>query len=283
MLTEAELDVLEFGPNMVKVADDAMKIKREKELELLKEFKKNPSQETFMPLYTSFKPAIISAMSTNSHRSPLPQAAHMAYAAQNFLESIRRYDPSKGTFRYHAMNTVRQAGKRLNLKYQNIGYIPEGRAVKYQTYQNALYHLREMLGRDPTTAEIADEITLPLSEVEKLQREVKKDLYSNENFLGRGNAINQSNAAMTMLHDIRPTLTRPQQAVLDYTAGMYGKKALVKSTGRPDIPAIAKATGLPLAQVRSIRKTLARAAENYQKKINIGEHISDHVDGEDED
>lgn len=272
--TDAELDQVELATGMVKVAED-LKAKREREHNLWKDFKKSPSQETFMPLYTSMKPWIISAAQKNMRGSPLPQAAHMAFAAQNFLDATRTFDPTKGAaFRTHAFNTVFEKGKRLNLKYQNIGYIPESRATKYQAYQTSLHILREDLGREPSTIEIADEMGIPVTEVEKLRKEVKKDLVMREHIVNQGMAFAQSDKAMQVLRDVLYSLEPKHQLVLEYTVGMNGRPSLVKKSGKADISAIAKATGLGVNEVRSARKTIKRKVQEYRGFIGRDDAMS---------
>ena len=87
---------------------DELKDKRAKETDLLKSFEKSPSQSTFMPLYQSFKPLILKAAQRNMFGSPIPPAAHVAFAAQSFLDATRTHDASKGGFATHAFNTVFQ-------------------------------------------------------------------------------------------------------------------------------------------------------------------------------
>ena len=282
-LTEAEMDQLELGLGLVKVAED-LKEKRNRETDLLKAFKKDPSKETFMPLYTSFKPLLIRAASKNMRGSPLPQAAHMAFAAQNFLDATRTFDASKGaSFRTHAFNTVLEKGKRLNLKYQNIGYIPESRATKYQAYQTGVHLLREELGREPSTVEIADEVGLPVSEIEKLRKEVKKDLVTREHIVSQGMQFAQSDKAMQVMRDILYSLEPKHQLVLEYTVGMNGRPSLVKKSGKADISAIAKATGLGINEVRSARKTIKRKVQEYRGFIGRNDAVNGMFDESDED
>lgn len=261
---------------LVKEAAPAEELKRvrEQEQQLLHNFRRSPSKETFMPLYTSFKPWILKAAGKNMFGSPIPKAAHLAYAAQSFLDSTRTFDPSKGSFRTHAFNTVFEKGKRLNLKYQNIGYIPESRATKYQAYQTAHYLLSEQLGREPSTLELSDELALPPTEVERLRKEIRKDLVMREDIPHAGPAWAQSNKAMEVARDLQYSLIPKHRVVLEHALGLNGVQPLVKRNGGPDVSAISKTTKLSLTEVRSALKTISRKFKEQRGHLGQADQIS---------
>lgn len=269
--SEAEVVVEELSLLKEGASADDLKQKRAKEEDLLKQFKKSPTQSTFMPLYQSFKPLILKAAQRNMFGSPIPQAAHVAFAAQSFLDATRTHDASKGGFATHAFNTVFQKGKRLNLHYQNIGYIPESRATKYQAFQTANYLLKEQLGREPSTLEIADEMAMPPKEIERLRKEIKQDLVLKENLPNVGPAFAQTNKTMQAAMDIQYSLIPKHRVVLEHTLGLNGVTPLITRTGKPDISAIAKKAGLSVAEVRSARKTISRKMEDYLGHIGRDE------------
>lgn len=282
-LTDSDLDKIEAELGLLKEGTDIKK-KRELEEQLVSGFKKAPTKETFMPLYTSYKPLIISAARKNMMGSPLPQAVHMAFAAQSFMDAARTFNPTKGaSFRTHVYNTVQEKGKRLNLKYQNIGYIPESRATKYQAYQTALHLMREELGREPSSIELADELNLPVTEIEKLRKEVKKDLIGKEHIITQGLGFAQSDKALQVMRDIQYSLEPKHQLVLEYTVGLNGKTPLVKKSGKSDIAAIAKAAGIGLNEVRSARKTIKRKVQEYRSFIGQGDRSADLFDESNEE
>jgi DNA-directed RNA polymerase specialized sigma subunit len=288
--TDEQLDAMEL--EMTKEAKDTQGIvaqkpdlteKRQREVELLKAFKKDPGQHTFMPLYTSFKPLIIQAAQKNMRGSTIPQAAHVAYASQSFLDATRTFDPSKGgAFRTHAFNTVFEKGKRLNLKYQNIGYIPESRATKYQAYQTALHLLKEELGREPSSIEIADESGISINEIEKLRKEVTRDLIAQEHLVNKGLGFAQTDKALQVARDLMYELEPKHALVLEHIVGLNGKPSLVKKSGKSDIAGIAKATGLGLNDVRSARKTIKRKYMEHRAFMGKGDSLDALLDESEE-
>jgi hypothetical protein len=286
--TDAELDAVEqelegelrkeAAPKLT--ADDLRK-RRTSETDLVANFQKHKSTETFMPLYNSFKPWIAKATHGNSFGSPFPPAAHNALAAQSFLDAIRTWNPNKGVqFRTHVWNTVQNKGKRLNLKYQNIGYIPEARATKYQAFQTALHLLREELGREPSTIELSDELAIAPADVERLRKEIRQDRIMKEDMPTLGPSHAQSDRVVEAARDIQYALIPKHRLVLEHIQPIAGKPLLVKQSGGPDVLAIAKATKLSVGEVRSALKTISRKVQEHMG--TAGAAKIEHVFGESE-
>jgi hypothetical protein len=240
--------------------------RKARELELYHSFKKNPTPETFHPLYESFKPIINSAVFKNMHKSTIPKAAHLAHAAQSFYEAIRSFDPSKGSLASHVYGAVENKGKRLNYKYQNIGYIPEARASKFGPIENAIAMLRADLGREPSAIEVADEASLSVKTVETFMKERRGSRLLDE-YSGRGDTYFQSDKAMQLARDIQYDLIPAHRVVLEHAIGLNGKQIIAKANGQADKDAIAKATGLSLPQVNSAFKTISRKFRQHMGAI----------------
>lgn len=237
--------------------------RRSEDTHLLNAFQKSPTKETFTPLYQSFKPLIFKASRPNTFGSPIPQSAHWAYATQSFLDAIRTYDPKQAPFHIHAYTTILNKGKRLNLKYQNIGYIPEARATKYQLFNNTIAMLKEDLGREPSTLEIADEIKWSPKMVETMRKEIRQDRLLDE---GQSETFSlaKTDKAKQAFQDIQYGLIPAHQLVLEHAVGLNGHAALAKPNGGPDLLAISKQTKLSIPKIRSALKTITRKFKQYQ-------------------
>jgi DNA-directed RNA polymerase specialized sigma subunit len=240
---------------------------RETGLKLLAAFKKDPSKETFTPLYQNYKPLIYSASRSNTFGSPLPASAHWAQATQSFLDATRTFNPSIGApFHIYAYSTIQNKGKRLNLKYQNIGYIPEARATKYQLFNNTINLLREQLGREPSTLEISDELKWSPKMVETMRKEIRTDYLMDEG-KAEVHSLVKSDRAKQALQDLQYSLIPAHQLVLEHAVGLNGKAALLKPSGGPDLNAISKATKLSVPKIRSALKTITRKYKQYETGV----------------
>jgi DNA-directed RNA polymerase specialized sigma subunit len=263
--TDAEIEAIELELyGLTKEGSVGLKEKREREVQLLHDFRANPTPKTFEPLYNSFEPFIMSAAQKNMFGSPIPKAAHKALAAQSFYDSIRNWKPESGQFKTYMYNYVHNKGKRLNLTYQNFAYIPEARATKYQAYQNAVHILREDLGHEPSAQQIADDLALPIAEVERLQKEIRKSYLQDDAISMKGPSWAQSDKTVQIAHDFMHELIPAHQVVMEYALGMNGKPSLTKPSGGPDIKAICKASNLSEAQVRSAFKTISRKMKQHR-------------------
>ena len=62
------------------------------------------------------------------------------------------------------------------MNYQNIGHIPEPRILMISKYTTIFDNLEAELGREPTVMELADGLQVSVSEIERLQSELRNDL-----------------------------------------------------------------------------------------------------------
>lgn len=208
------------------------------------------------------KPLLDSAATKASFGSNLPKSAHQIYAAQNFLDALRTYNPDRGvSLQTHVYGAVHQKAKRLNYLYQNLGQTPEPRAQMVGRFQNEQANLRYELGREPSAAEMADRLSIGLKDVERLHIEIQKDLSLSD--IGDDVVIESSKDEETLAH-IYYDLTNEEKLVYDYIFGRHGKPALVKGGKRPDFDAIAARVGFSASKVRTLH---GRIAEKFKKAL----------------
>jgi len=220
------------------------------EMTLFHQWKQTGDKIYFQGLYNSMRPLIESAAKKASYGSNLPQSAHRIYAAQNMLDALRTYDPSKGVaLQSHIYGAVHQKAKRLNYLYQNLGQIPEPRAMLVGRYQTELDNLKEDLGREPSAVEISDRLVIGLKDVERLQKEIHKDLSTSGL---EEEIISMSPAEEETLSLLYYDLNTDQQIVYDYVFGKHGKPMLGKVSGKIDYATISTRTGFSQSKIRSV-------------------------------
>lgn len=224
---------------------------KSEELKLFHEWKQTQSSKAFQKLYSSMKPLIYDAAKKAAYGSNIPESAHQIWAAQNFYDALRTYKPTMGTaLNTHVYNAVHQKAKRLNYLYQNIGHIPEPRAMQIGLYQNIHENLRANLGREPSAAEIADKLHWGLKDVANIQKELQKEMAMDLGAEEQG--VFESSVDEEILEYIYYELNPEEQLVYSYVFGKYGKPRMVKPNNKVDFDGIARRVGFSASKVRGI-------------------------------
>ncbi len=228
-----------------------------KDLTLFNTFKQNPTKHNFNELYNHMKPVINSAIHKYKAGSGLPSSAFDIEAAQQFFSTIHSFDPTKNVQLKTKVFADMQKVSRLNMKYQNLGRIPEARATKIGDVQNAIEHLKLSLGREPNAYEIAKETGINANEVGTLLTELRKDLIDDGNDLVARNKFKNNNDFIEadIAENLYFNLSQEEKNVFDYITGSHGKPCLQRN-GKIDYSAISKNTGLSETRVTSIRNKI---------------------------
>lgn len=157
----------------------AQEDRKQRELELWKRWKKTQEPEHLEPLFDLYKPVIAQKM-TQWRAPAVPPAAFRAELHRHLIHAFDTYDPSRGA----ALNThvdirLRKA-QRYNNRYQNLAYIPEAQAAQIGKIDRGRDTLTEELGREPTSAELAQHIGLPVPRVERIQKARMRDIRASD-------------------------------------------------------------------------------------------------------
>lgn len=234
------------------------------EVQMYQSWRKTGDKRYFQSLYKSMKPLIYDAAKKASYGSNIPESAHRAYAAQNFFNSLRTFDPTKGrALQSHVFDTVNQKQKRLNYLYQNLGHMPEPRAQSVGLYQNVYANMRAELNREPSTAELADRMGWSMKQVASLQKEIQKDLALSEGTEEK--SYFESNRDEELLQYLYFDLGNEEKVVFDYVYGKHGKPSMMKSNGRINYDGISSRMGVSTSKVRSLASSIGRKLEKVLK------------------
>lgn len=226
-------------------------IRKTDEQSLYQDWKSSQSPKAFQQLYTSMKPLIYDAARKASYGSNIPESAHQIWAAQNFYDALRTYKPTAGTaLQTHVYNAVHQKAKRLNYLYQNLGHIPEPRAMQIGLYQNIHENLRSTLGREPSAAEIADKLNWGLKDVTNIQKELQKEMAMDLGAEEHG--VFESSIDEEVLDYVYYELNGEEQLMYDYVFGKHGKPRMVKQNNKVDFEGIARRAGFSASKARGL-------------------------------
>ena len=92
------------------------------------------------------------------------------------IQALRRYDPTKGTLLNSHVTNHLKGLHRWTGKHQNVSRITEDRIRLIGQYQTAERNLKESLGYEPSTTQIAEEMGTHEKVVKKLATEMRPDL-----------------------------------------------------------------------------------------------------------
>lgn len=179
-------------------------------------------------LLGSIKPVLSAAMRTYGTQTSPTLHTHAKLMA---LDAMKRYDPTKSKLRTHLMVQL-QGLRRLAAKENQIITVPEQVALDLSHVREAENLLRDQLGRDPSTAELANHTNISSKRLAYIRG--MRPSYAQGSFqraTSDGEDIYQpsvqgSNDASQwhdfVYHDLIPT----DQVIMEHTLGLHGKKVL---------------------------------------------------------
>ncbi len=152
-----------------------MPTRKEQEKELLYSYMDTGDKQKKKELVSSLTPLIRSQVGKYTN-SGLPYQALELEGKRLTGEAIETYDPSFDTqLNTHVTNYLRKLSRFTN-QYQNVGHIPEPRALMLGRYDVVFSNLQDEKGREPTVSELSDALQVPQAEIDRLQREQRNDL-----------------------------------------------------------------------------------------------------------
>ena len=204
---------------------------KKKEKELFERFKVQQDLEAKKELLKSLDP-LINHQVNRFATSGLPSVAIKLEAQRLTANAIDTYDPNKAQLNTHVINNLKKLS-RFVTNYQNVGHIPEPRALMIGKYQSIYSNLETDKGREPTIDEIADQMSVGVAEIERLQTELRKDLSSTTFLEDDGDEDAEGFFQYVETGAIDPRLKEAiefvyfdsdpiDKKILDYTLGLHG-------------------------------------------------------------
>ena len=230
---------------------------QQKELELWEQWKNNGERpDDLRPLLQSYKPVIRYRANQWSSRADLPPEAVHAEFQKSALDAFRTYDPNRGTkLSTHVNNKFKQAYRWVQ-QHQDPVRMQERRYYQAGAYDNAMAQLDDVLGREPTTREVAEHLGWDEAEVGRMQKEKQTVHFSSGYEGGYDPTSIMPSRDAEKLKLVRYELNPEELQVYDYTLGTYGKPQL-----RPG--EIAKKLGMSPSKVTRIRQAIAGKLEDF--------------------
>jgi DNA-directed RNA polymerase specialized sigma subunit len=237
------------------------------DIEMWNAWKANPTKQTLQPLLKAYDPVVHRFVSTYSH-SGVPVIALEAEAKLNAVKAFQSYDPKMGTQLNTHVTNMLQKGQRLVYENKGLTRIPEHRAIRTSSYLSIRDFLKEKLDRDPSMAEMKEELCAghPVgndaqyawtdNEIKRMETELRKTMLSSEDTLQ--NLQTQETSKDAKLIDfVYYELTPLEQHVYEHLTGRNGKPQL-------DGSQIAKQLKTTPSHVSKIRQKIADVFVKYR-------------------
>lgn len=217
---------------------------KKKELELWKSYKTG-DQQALEQLFKGFEP-VFNNFHQQMKRYPIPDSVQKAEIDKWFMHALDTYDPNRGAALGTHVHNILPKAKRLNYSYSNVAYIPEDTVLKIGTHDMTFSRLESQLNREPTVAEMADELKWAPSEIERVQKSKIADL-PESNLMAT--PWDQQSDAEDVLFYLYLELDPTEKMVFENTFGYKGRPKLKADQ-------IAGKAGITIPDVARIRKKL---------------------------
>lgn len=230
---------------------------KERELELWKKYRDSnwTDKQSFNELYMSLQPLAYSVIQKWSGAA-LPTSVIESEVKNLMIKALKDYDLNRGVQLNTFLISRLQKVSRLVYKYQNVGTIPEQRAIKIDQFKKIRTFLTDDLNREPTGVELAEELKWSNAEVERMEKELRTSVsFSNEL---AGMSFVQSSRDMEILDLIYYELTPQEKLVYEHLTGKAGKEVL---SGQD----IALRLKISPSTVTRIRQSIEKKIDKYRK------------------
>lgn len=193
------------------------------DIALWKKWKSDKTDKNLSVLFKRLDPLIQSNVNRYS-AAPIPRSALEAEAKKWTLKAFEGFNPTMGVkLSTHVTNYLRKL-YRYTVQHQNIGRIPEHRALQINSFKVANTQLHDKLGRPATTTELADHLSWPIKHVREMESSLRQDIAASTGMGEEG--TEKHSPEMEVIQMGYYSLNPEEQIIFDYTLGSHGKPKL---------------------------------------------------------
>lgn len=222
-----------------------------RDIELYNQWKETGDKKALGKLIDQLNPLIYSEVKRQS--GTLPVQALSAEAKKWAIKAIQTYDPTQGAaISTHTKNYLQKV-RRMNYRYQNMVRLPENLQLQYHNYNSAVTNLTDRLNREPTDAELSQELGWSKAAVVKYKGGLYADLVESASM--KPTEATQFNQDKIVYDYILSQLTPEERIILD--------NAKVKS-----VPEVAEMLGVNVNRYQYLKKQLTKKIEKIRSEAS---------------
>ncbi len=228
-------------------------------------FLANPTLRTGGNVLRAVKPIMESALRTYGGGQPSPTLRSKAKVMT--LEGVSRYDPNRGVKLRTWLMTHLKGLQRAGVQESQSVHIPERILLDQGRMRTGEADLRDRLGREPSSQELADHVGLSIKRIAKIRQAqpgyAESSLVTNTEDGGQEQASpavvshsGEDSWREFIYHDLGPV----DQAIMEHSLGLHGRPAIQKRE-------IAQKLGLSTG---AISQRAAKIQEILDKRETLG-------------
>jgi len=208
---------------MPKVTDFKKLQRWERDIDLWKEWKANPSLENQRALLKAIDPIINSEV--QKQLGTIPPPILKLKAKKLVMKALPRYKPGiarLNTFIVHQLAPL----KRENMKAQNIVRMPENMQLKVRTYMDARQNLHEKYDRGPNSHEMADKLGWKMKDIKRMERQLHSEAATSTLVYETGSSLEGASDLDLKIDLVYRSLNGRDKLIFEYALGQGGKPKL---------------------------------------------------------
>lgn len=221
--------------------------------EMALKYQKNGDHGVLSSLFKQYDPLIRSTVNSYAG-STVPRSLLVPEAKIMVASAAKSFDPNKGNITSHIQNHLK--GMQRIVNQTSTLYIPEARTSLISAFRSEYDDLSKKLKRPPTNKELADSLSIPLKDVEKLNQEAMKTvIHQDEDIVGHisPHIIDDDH----LLEFVYNRCSDIEKKVMGHVYGLHGKRKMKTNV------AIGDEVGLSESGVRNVKDRIAEKIEEY--------------------
>lgn len=144
--------------------------------DMILEYQKSMNPRIAGKLVNRYTPTLNKFIGKYQSSSNLPKEIVRSYGKKFMISALKTYDPNKGaSFDTHFNRNLQQIN-RVNYETSGVFRMSEELQMGAKKYQGSFDELRDKYGREPSAAEIADDLGWTISKVERVARQSFKSV-----------------------------------------------------------------------------------------------------------
>lgn len=213
-----------------------------------------PMKDRLLSEILSDMGGIIGQVVNQYRAAPVPTQILELQARRLAVEALQDYRPGMTKPSTFVSTRLRQRLFRYVSEHQNVARIPEETVRKIGPFNRAVNDLTSRFGREPSTTELADHMSLPVAHISRLRKMLEKTNISMSEFEPMEDFHHDPDMERARLGYY--SLTEQEKIVFDYLLGDHGKPQLKPSQ-------IAREMKISPARVSALKKSVAKKLAPY--------------------